>query len=88
MDFKSFKNNRKRSEDTPSQEDLRKTAERYSGKSDAELLGEIAKAANQERRDGTFSNEKLDAFADNLAPMLSAEQKERLAQAIRMIKGN
>ena len=89
MDFKTFKNSRKGPvSDQPSQEDIKKAAERYSGKSDAEMLGEIARAAKKGKEDGTFTNDKLDEFAANLSPMLNAEQRERLAKAIKMIKGN
>ena len=90
MDFKSFKNQRQTA--TPSKdsqrEDIRKTAEQYEGKSDTEMLNEIARAAGKEKREGTFSEEKLDKFASDLAPMLNSEQRERLAKAIRMIKGD
>ena len=35
-----------------------------------------------------FSDEKLDDFAKRVAPMLNAEQRERLSKAIKMIKGD
>lgn len=90
MDFKTYRKNNdgKGSTENVTQDDLKKTAEKYSGKSDAEMLEEIAAAANKERREGTFSKEKLDQFASNLAPMLNAEQRERLEKAIKMIRGN
>jgi len=90
MDFKTFRKNHNTEtrNDNPSEEDLRKTAERYGGKSDSEMLGEIARAARRERQEGTYSDAKLDEFAANLSPMLNAEQRERLAKAIKMIKGD
>ena len=90
MDFRSYQEERKtKGNDAKSttQEELKSAAKKYEGKSDSEMLGEIAKAAEQERRNGNFSDEKLDKFASDLAPMLNAEQRERLAKAIRMIKG-
>ena len=88
MDFKSFKNTRPEETSQSSQADLRKTAEKYGKKSDEELLGEIIKAANQGKRDGTLSAENLDTFAQNVAPMLNEEQKQRLYSVIKMINGN
>ena len=90
MDFKSYRKERKANRDdaeAPTQDELKNVAKKYEGKSDSEMLGEIAKAAEQERQNGNYSDEKLDKFASDLAPMLNAEQRERLAKAIRMIKG-
>ena len=90
MDFKSYRKERKANRDdaeAPTQDELKNAAKKYEGKSDSEMLGEIAKAAEQERRNGNYSDEKLDKFASDLAPMLNAEQRERLAKAIRMIRG-
>ena len=90
MDFKSFQNHRQtqKGQEQPTQEDIKKTAERFEGKSDAELLGEIARTAKKERAEGTYSDEKLDQFVSSVSPMLTAEQRARLEKAIRMIKGD
>ena len=89
MDFKSFNKNRR---DTSAQtnetnnEDIRKKAESYVGKSDAELIGEIMKTARQGKADGSIDNDQLQRFAESVAPMLNQEQKERLNTVLEMIK--
>lgn len=91
MDFKSFHNNRQQqAKSNPSldEKDLRKTAQEYGKKSDAELLSDIMRAAGEGRKNGTLSDQALDEFAANLSPMLNAEQKERLQSVLKIIKGN
>ena len=87
MDYKSFLNNRKNRPTTEeSKEDLKKTAERYAEKSDAELLGDILKAVQKEKVEGTYSDQKLSEFVEKVSPMLTTEQRTRLMQVIKMIK--
>ena len=91
MDFKSFHNNRQRQATDNSsldEKDLRKTAQEYGKKSDAELLSDIMRAAGEGRKNGTLSDQALDEFAANLSPMLNAEQKARLQSVLKIIKGN
>ena len=90
MDFETFRKNRKaeKRDQNTMQDDLRKTAERYGGKSDEEMLGDILRAARQEKQDGTYSDAKIDEFVDSVSPMLNEEQRERLQKAIKMIKNN
>ena len=89
MDLKTYQKKHKTEtvKEEVTQDDLRKTAQKYEGRSDAELLDEIAKAARSQRQEGTLSDEKLDRFVGDLTPMLNAEQRERLQRAIRLIKG-
>ena len=89
MDFKSYRKTHKTTEQSPpNQEDLRKTAEKYQGKSDSEILGEILSMARKGKADGSLSDEALQTFVDRITPMLGAEQQARLKQAIEMIKRN
>ena len=90
MDFKSFRNQRKQNENHKEEptDDLRKKAESYSRKSDDELLDEIIKNVNQGKANGTFSEEQLRQFEQNVAPMLNAEQRERLRNVIEIIRKN
>ena len=91
MDFRSFKNQadqREKTQGSFDQNDARKTAESYKNKSDSELLSDIFKVANEQKANGSLSDEKLRAFADSVAPMLNEEQKQRLNGVIEMLKGN
>ena len=89
MDFKSFiKQYKAKQSNTPDQEDIRKTAEKYRDKSDSELLGEIVSMAKKGKEDGSLSDEQLRNFVDRISPMLGTEERERLLQAIEMIRNN
>ena len=88
MDYRSFLNKRNnRPSNDQSKEDIKKTAEKYAGKSESELLGDIMQAVQKEKAEGTYSEQKLNDFAERVSPMLTPEQKNRLMQAIKMIKG-
>ena len=88
MDLKSFQNSRpeNRTNAETKKDDLRKTAEEYAQKSDADLLTEIMNVASKGKKDGTLSDEELRSFAQNVAPMLTGEQRERLQSVLEMIR--
>lgn len=65
---------------------IAETAKQYEGKSEEELTSELLKAAEQGRRDGSFSNEMLEQFYRTMAPMLSQEQKNKLDSLVKMLK--
>ena len=90
MDFKSFNKQRIKTDERkiPQEEDIRKTAEKYGNMSDEDLLSNILQTANQNKANGTLSEESLRQFANSVSPMLNQEQKSRLEKAIRMIRGN
>ena len=88
MDFRNFKMNRKTEPTTEktSQEDVRKTAERYADKSEDELLAEIFRLANENKRNGTLSGAQLDEFEQKVLPMLNREQRKRLESVLKMLR--
>lgn len=91
MDFKSFKNSTNKNTDKSEyfdENDIKRTAQNYQGKSDGELLGDIFKMANEQKANGNLSDEKLKAFADSVSPMLNAEQRARLNGVLEMLKDN
>ena len=90
MDFKSFKNKRPKPSEPqiPQEENIRKTAEKYGNMSDDDLLSNILKTANQNKANGSLSEESLRQFVNSVSPMLNQEQKSRVEKSIRMIRGN
>ncbi len=58
----------------------------YEGKTQSELMGELMKLADEERKKGALDDEKLDAFARGVAPMLTEEQRKSLAGLIKQLK--
>lgn len=67
---------------------LEETISQYENKSEDELMGDLQQMINNGREDGSFSNEMLDGFMKNVAPMLNKEQQKRLDEIARMIKMN
>ncbi len=59
---------------------------KYEGKSEAELMAQLHKLAIAERRKGTPIDEKLEAFARNVSPMLTNEQQARLSGLMRKLR--
>ncbi len=78
--FDKFDENTKREAKT-----IEHTLRQYEGKSEAELMGELTKMADAERRKGTLSNKKLEAFARSVSPMLTKEQQQRLASLLAQL---
>ncbi len=93
MDYMSFKKSRIKTNDSSQKaesanDDIRKTAEKYAQKNDPDLLREILQAANNGKKDGSLSEEKLRQFVTSVSPMLNDEQRARLNSVVEMINKN
>ena len=64
------------------------TIAQYENKSEGELMGDLERMITQGRKDGSFSDDMLDGFIQNVAPMLDAEQRKKLDSLAQMIKMN
>lgn len=64
------------------------TIEKYSQKSEEELMSDLERMIGEGRRDGTFSEEMLESFVKNVSPMMDEEQRKKLESITRMIKMN
>lgn len=75
-------------------DDVKITAERltkqiaaaYRGQSNKNVLADIISSAEKGKRDGTLTNEEIDAFYRQFSPMLNFVQRKKLAQIIEQIK--
>ena len=80
--MKSFKDynqpNESPKESATAEELTKKIASAYNGKSNAEMLRSILAEAEKSKRAGTLSNEEIEAFYQNFAPMLDSTQRKRL----------
>ena len=65
---------------------LEETIEQYQNKDEDELMGDLFDMVEQGRKDGSFSEESLDQFIQNVSPMLDGEQKKKLSSIANMIK--
>ncbi len=59
---------------------------KYKGKSESELMQELFKLSGRQKSEGSLKNSDLDAFAEQIAPYLSAEQSARLGMLIAQLK--
>ncbi len=64
------------------------TIAQYENKSEGELMGDLERMISQGRKDGSFTDDMLDGFIQNVAPMLDAEQRKKLEGLAQMIKMN
>jgi len=58
----------------------------YKGKNRAEMEEELFRVAQKEMEDGTFDPAQMDDFLKAVSPMLTAEQRGRMAELITLVK--
>ena len=63
-----------------------KIAEAYNGKSNLEMLKNILAEAEKSKRAGTLSNEEIETFYQNFAPMLNGFQRRQLRSIVDKLK--
>lgn len=61
-------------------------AARYEGKSGDELVRAIVKEAEEGRKRGTLTDEKIDEFCRTIEPFLNVNQKKILGSVVKKIK--
>lgn len=74
-------------EKTKSEADLiEESLRKYEGKTQRELMGELTRLAELERKKGVLNDAKLDDFARSVSPMLNQEQRRRLSGILKQLK--
>lgn len=61
-------------------------ASAYAGKSDTDIMKAIYARAVEGRRNGTLTDEQIDAFYARFAPMLDGAKRKRLQKIIEQLK--
>ena len=85
--FKEYETNGTEKAQTANAEDLAKQIARaYNGKSNADMLKNILIEAEKSKRAGTLSNEEIENFYQNFAPMLDGIQRRRLRAIVDRLK--
>ena len=85
--MKSFKEySGKAKEEASAAELTKKIASAYAGKSSGDVWLEILKEAERSKRAGTLSNEELDEFYRQFAPLLSDGQRKQLQSVVEKLK--
>ena len=60
--------------------------EAYDGKPSVEMLKSILKQAEESKRNGTLTNEEIDEFYSQFAPLLDAKQQKMLQSVVQKLK--
>ena len=58
----------------------------YEGKTNAQMLSGIIAEATNAKKNGRLSNEQIDEFYSQFAPMLNDFQKKKLDEIVRRLK--
>lgn len=72
--------------DMTASELTKKIAAAYDGKSSAGMWMEILAEAEKSKRAGTLTNEEIDEFYNQFAPLLEESQRKMLASLIEKLK--
>lgn len=72
--------------DMTASELTKKIAAAYDGKSSAGMWMEILAEAEKSKRAGTLTNEEIDEFYNQFAPLLEESQRKMLAALVEKLK--
>lgn len=67
------------------EEDVQKIIDERSGKTEEELIKELKAEVNKSKQEGKFSEDDVQKFKNTVLPFLSAEQKDKLDEILKII---
>ena len=65
---------------------MEETISEYENKSEGELMSDLDRMIRDGRKNGTFTDDMLDAFIKNVAPMMDGDQRKKLDNIARTLK--
>ena len=65
---------------------MEETISEYENKSEVELMSDLERMVYEGRKNGTFTDDMLDSFIKNVAPMMDGAQRKRLENIARSIR--
>ena len=87
---KSIKNGAKKPQAPSDSPELRKNVDelmqKYGGRSESELMSELKKVTDQQKRSGQFGEAELSAAENSILPYLNEEQQAKLRQILDAIR--
>ncbi len=84
--LRSYTHGRKEETEQSATELTKKIAATYDGKSGAGIWMQILSEAEKAKRAGTLTNEEIDEFYTQFAPMLDEVQRKQLEGVIKRLK--
>lgn len=85
-DFASFRSGKENKSGEELLREAQAVASRYKGKSDGDIMKAIYAQAVEGKRNGTLTNEQIDAFYRQFSPMLDGAQRKKLQKVIEQLK--
>lgn len=86
-DFASFEKKEKQKKTTDDwMREAKAVAGKYDGTSEGDMMKEIYSRAVEGKRNGTLTNEQIDAFYRQLAPMLDGAKRKKLQKIVELLK--
>ncbi len=67
------------------EEDVQKIIDERSGRTEEELIKELKAEVNKSKQEGKFSEDDVQKFKNTVLPFLSAEQKDKLDEILKII---
>ncbi len=64
----------------------KKIASAYNGMNNMDMLKNILAEAEKSKREGTLSNQEIEAFYQNFSPMLNGFQRRKLREIVDRLK--
>ena len=61
-------------------------AGKYHGRSEGDMMKEIYARALEGKKNGTLTNEQIDAFSRQFAPLLDGAKRKKLARIVEQLK--
>lgn len=85
-DFASYTGGKNQKPQTDFMQEAGKIAATYNGRNENDLVREIYARAEEGKRNGTLTNEQIDAFYAQISPMLDAGKRKRLQKLVEKLK--
>ena len=87
-DFASYSGKKKAEEKTAEAlvEEAKAAAGKYNGRSEGDMMKEIYARAVEGKRNGTLTNEQIEAFYRQFAPMLDGAKRKKLQRIVEQLK--
>lgn len=88
-DFASYNGKSGKRQEKPSEEwtdEAKKIAADYDGRSEGDMMKAIYARAVEGKRNGTLTNEQIDAFYRQFSPMLDGAKRRKLQKIVEQLK--
>lgn len=68
------------------EKEAKKIASSYNGRGEGEMMRDIFARAAEGKKNGTLTNEQIDAFYKQFAPMLDGAKRKKLQKLVEQLK--